>query len=317
MTLLEAIDAYIDWRRAHGARFVTSAFLLRMFCKHVGGGIDCDGVEEADVLRFLAGKGPLTRSRANKYGALAGFFRHAISRGHATRSPLPAPDSEPRKPRSAPPYVFSRDELQRLFGSIDTSRQRSVQLDADTLRALLLLLYGAGLRFGEAQRLTFDNVDLNEAVLTIRDTKFFKNRLVPVAPTLAGALQGYVARRGQRPLPKGMASTVLANRDGTPLAKRTVQIAFAKVLDVAGIRHDKGDGRQSPCLHSLRHAAALHRLEAWYRQGADVQRLLPALSTWLGHAHLDGTQVYLSMTPELLHQASIRFEQYVEGDNHE
>ena len=317
MTLLEAIDSYVDWRRAHGARFITSARVLHQFCNHVGGGIDCDAVRSADVLGFLAGKGPLTRTRANRYGALAGFWNYATSRGHATRSPLPAPHEEPREPRSAPPYVFSRDELQRLFGAIDVSRQRPVQLDADTLRALLLLLYGAGLRLGEAQRLTFDDVDLNDAVLTIRNTKFFRNRLVPVGSQLAGALRAYVARRRQWPLPNGMASTVLANRDGSPLADGTVRGAFAKTLKAAGIQHDRNDGRQSPCFHSLRHTAAVHRLEAWYRQGADVQRLLPALSTWLGHANLDGTRVYLSMTPELLHQASVRFEHYVEGDDHE
>ena len=65
---------------------------------------------------------------------LAGFYRYAISRGYAARSPLPAPEDEPRTPRSAPPYVYSRDELRRLFGAIDISRQRPVQLDADTLR---------------------------------------------------------------------------------------------------------------------------------------------------------------------------------------
>ena len=317
MTLLETIDAYIDWRRAHGAKFNTSARILHRFCTRVGGDIDCDAVREEDVLGFLAGNGPLTRSRANRYGALAGFWRYAISRGHATRSPLTAPDDEPREPRSAPPYVYSRDELHRLFGAIDTSRHRPVQLDAVTLRVLLLLLYGAGLRLGEAQRLTFDDVDLNDAVLTIRDTKFFKHRLVPVGIHLAETLRGYAARRTEYPLPKGMAPTFLANRDGTPLAGRTVHTAFVDVFKTAGIRHDKNDGRRPPSLYSLRHAAALHRLEAWYRQGADVQRLLPALSTWLGHAHLDGTRVYLSMTPELLHQASVRFEHYVEGDNHE
>ena len=90
MILRDAIDAYVAWRQAHGARFITSARLLHSFCRQVGGGIGCDAVGEADVLRFLAGNGPLTRYRANKYGALAGFYRYAISRGHAARSPLPA-----------------------------------------------------------------------------------------------------------------------------------------------------------------------------------------------------------------------------------
>ena len=248
---------------------------------------------------------------------LAGFYRYAISRGHAARSPLPAPGDEPRQPRSAPPYVYSRDELRRLFGAIDVSRQRPVQLDADTLRALLLLLYGAGLRFGEAQRLTLDDVDLRDAVLTIRDTKFYKTRFVPVGPQLADALKAYAAKRAECALPKGTASTFLANRDGTPLVKGTVRFVFARLLQTAGIHHNKDDGRQPPCFHSLRHTAAVNRLASWYRQGADVQRLLPALSTWLGHAHLDGTQVYLSMTPELLHEASVRFDSYVNGGDHE
>ena len=317
MILRDAIDRYIAWRQTHGARFDTGARLLRHFCKHVGGNVDCDAVAEADILGFLAGNGRLTRYRANKYGALTGFYRYAISRGYAARSPLPAPDDEPRQPRSAPPHVYSHDELQRLFGAIDISRQRPVQLDGDTLRALLLLLYGAGLRFGEAQRLTLDDVDLPDTMLTIRDTKFYKTRLVPVGPQLADALRVYAAKRAECPLPKGTASTFLANRDGTPLVKGTVRFAFARLLQTAAIHHDKDDGRQPPCFHSLRHTAAVNRLASWYRQGADVQRLLPALSTWLGHAHLDGTQVYLSMTPELLHEASVRFDRYVNGGDHE
>ena len=317
MTLKDAIDRYVAWRRAHGAKFDANAQVLHRFSRHVGGSGDCGSVAEADVRSFLAGDGRLTRHRANKYGALAGFYRYAISRGHAARSPLPAAEGEPGRPRSAPPYVYSREELRRLFGAIDASRQRPARLDADTLRALLLTLYGAGLRLGEAIRLTLDDADLADAVLTVRNTKFHKTRLVPVGPQLVVALRAYVAQRIARPLPEGGASTLLANLDGTPLAKRTVGDAFAKLLKSAGIRHDAGSGLQPRCLHSFRHAAAVHRLESWYRKGADVQRLLPALSTWLGHAHLDGTQVYLSMTPELLHEASVRFDGHVNGGGHE
>ena len=315
MILRDAITDYIAWRQAHGAKFHSSASVLHCFCKHVGGHTGCDAVAEADVLGFLAGNGSLTRYRANKYGALAGFYRYAISRGYARRSPLPARDDEPKRPRPAAPHVYSRNELQRLFSAIDVSRRRAFRLDADTLRALLLLLYGAGLRLGEAQRLTLDDADLNDVLLTIRNTKFYKTRLVPVCPQLADALRAYAAKRAQRPLPNGTASTFLANRNGTPVIGSTVRTAFAKLLREAGIR--SCDRQRAPCLHSLRHAAAVHRLESWYRQGADVQRLLPALSTWLGHADLDGTRVYLSMTPELLHEASVRFNTYVNGGDHE
>ena len=316
MSLQEAIDRYIEWQRSHGAKFETSAGTLLRFGKGIGGEIACDAVTPSQVLAYLAGNGPLTRYRENKYGALAGFYRYAISRGYASSSPLPLPDNEPKPPRSRPPYIYSHEELRRLFGAIEESQPYAVQLDRPTLRTLLLLLYGAALRGGEARALTGDDVDLSAAVLTVRNAKFYKSRLVPVSSQLTQQLRSYAELRAKRPLPQGRASTFLANRDGTPLHKDTVYNAFVRLLRHAGIE-STDDSRQAPRLHSLRHSFAVHRLTDWYRQGADVQRLLPVLSTYLGHARLRHTQVYLSMTPELLHQAALRFEHYTGGDNDE
>ncbi len=317
MTLQNAIDEYVAWRRHHGAKFHTQAGNLNRFSGHVGKDIHCDAVDSADVLRFLASPGPLTLTRDGKYSTLFGFYRYAISRGHATRSPLPPRDSEPRPPKPALPYVYSRDELVRLFGAIGRVCEHARKLDAHTMRALLLVLYGAGLRFREAQKLTLDDVDLPDAVLTIRDSKFYKSRLVPIGPQLVDALGTYAVRRAERPLPDGRASTFLAYLDGTPLRGAGTRLAFTKVLREAGIHHDRDGVWQTPRMHALRHTAAVHRLISWYRQGADVQRLLPALSTWLGHTHLRHTQVYLSMTPDLLHKASVRFDHHVNGGSDE
>ncbi|MCY4393645.1 MAG: tyrosine-type recombinase/integrase [Rhodospirillaceae bacterium] len=316
MTLQEAINRYIEWQRSHGAKFETSAEMLHRFARGIGVEIDCDAVTRSQVHDYLAGNGPLTRYRENKYGALAGFYRYAISRGYASSSPLPLSDNEPKPPRSQPPYIYSREELCRIFSAIEGSRTYAWQLDEPTLHMLLVLLYGAALRGGEARSLTVDDVDLSAAVLTVRNTKFYKNRLVPVGPQLAARLRRYAELRADRPFVQGPASTFLTNLDGTPLRKPTVYQAFVSLLRRAGIE-PTNDSRQAPCLHGLRHSFAVHRLTDWYRQGADVQRLLPALSTYLGHAELRHTQVYLSMTPELLHQAALRFERYAGGDNNE
>ena len=140
MMLRDAIGQYILWRQAHGAKFKTGANLLGHFLGYAEGDAACDAVSTTQVLAFLAGKGPLTRHRENKYYALAGFWRHAISRGHASHSPLP--DNEPRSPVRAPPYIYSRDELRRLFdpATVEISRRGAVQLDAVTFRTLLVLL---------------------------------------------------------------------------------------------------------------------------------------------------------------------------------
>ncbi len=184
-----------------------------------------------------------------------------------------------------------------------------------TFRTLLLLLYGTGLRVGEATRLTLADVDLANAVLTIRATKFYKSRLVPVGPQLAAVLDSHVSQRRQAGLVDDRSALLLANQDGTRLASSTVQAAFDTLRRIAGV-HRAAGGRMVPRLHDLRHSFAVHRLTSWYRQGADVQRLLPVLSTYLGHADLEGTKVYLSMTPELLEEASLRFARYAEGGRH-
>jgi integrase/recombinase XerD len=98
-------------------------------------------------------------------------------------------------------------------------------------------------------------------------------------------------------------------RGGGRVNQYTLENCFRRVREKAGIRRDDG-ARYQPRLHDLRHTFAVHRLTSWYRQGADVQKLLPQLSVYLGHVHLAATQVYLSMTPELLAEANARFERY-------
>lgn len=312
MTLRDAIEQYILWRQAHGAKFITSGSLLRRFLKYADGDSGCDAVTTSQVRSFLTSCGQLTRYRENKYYALGGFWRYAISRGHAANSPLPS--GEPKSPPRTPPYIYSCDELRRLFdpATIEISRRGAVQLDAATFRTLLVLLYGAGLRFSEATGLKVADVDLVENILTIRATKFYKSRLVPIGPQLAMVLANYRQVAWRVGDVQAETSFYLANRDGTRLAKNTVQEAFSELRRIVGFYGKAGTSR-IPRLHDLRHSFAVHNLTAWYRQGADVQRLLPALSTYLGHSDLEGTKVYLSMTPELLQQASQRFARYADG----
>ena len=245
MTLGETIEAYIAWRRSLGTEFRTESQVLRFFLKHVDGERGCDDVTCGQVCTFLAGNGRLTQTRSHRYCILTGFFRYAIARGHATRSPLPLPEDEPKKPSPLPPYIYTHDELRRLFAALGVRRRYSRQLDTTTVRTLLLLLYGAGLRGAEARGLTLAHVDLRDAVLTVRDTKFHKSRLVPVGPQLTAALRQYRNLRATRPYPDGEDSPFLAKRDGTRLASSTVNHAFRRLLRLAGI-HDTDRTRQSP-----------------------------------------------------------------------
>jgi integrase/recombinase XerD len=184
-------------------------------------------------------------------------------------------------------------------------------------RTLILLLYGSGLRIGEALRVTLRDVDVVERTIVVRNTKFFKTRLVPIGPKLAQELAAHVELRRQLPLPAGDDSPLFTTRTGRGWPYQHVIALFQRVRRAAGIECPTGELRP-PRLHDLRHTAAVHRVLTWYRSGDDVQRLLPQLATYLGHIDIKSTQRYLLMTPELLQEASERFARYSQwGSHHE
>jgi integrase len=243
---------------------------------------------------------------------LSGFYRFALSRGYVTCSPLPT--TVPKRPPPFQPYIYSRKQLRDLLRASAVYETTSrTSLEAVTLRTLVLLLYGAGLRIGEALALTWADIDLDTALLTIRESKFYKTRLVPIGPQLTAALRGYAADRCQRGHANIADAPFFVTRAGSAMTRTQAERAFVRLRQIAGITREDG-ARYQPRLHDLRHSMAVHRLIAWYREGADVQRLLPLLATYLGHVNVAATQRYLTMTPELLREASQRFERYARSE---
>ena len=116
-------------------------------------------------------------------------------------------------------------------------------------------------------------------------------------------------------MPAGKDSPFLATRTGIRLDYKRVNKLFCRLRKVAQIRREAG-ARYQPRIHDIRHAAAVHRVIAWYRAGANVQQLLPQLATYLRHVDVASTQRYLSMTAELLREASVRLERYAQPEVH-
>jgi integrase/recombinase XerD len=224
--------------------------------------------------------------------------------------------SAERTHSSYAPYIYSEAELKRLLAAVPaaTANSRYV-IDADTLRALLLLLYGAGLRRGEALRLKIKDVDISQSLIHIRGTKFFKTRIVPLSDRLNTVIRTFIARQGNH-YSAGGESRLFSNSDGAALSDTTLGVTFRRLRTIAGIGR-KGGARDQPRMHDLRHSAAVHRVIAWYRCDADLNDLLPKLATYLGHAGLSGTQRYLTMTQELLAEASSRFEAFAGECRHD
>jgi site-specific recombinase XerD len=306
MTLVDAIESYLTLKRSLGAVFSADARILRSF-GNVLGDVPLDSISRDACHAFCRGAGPPTRFWERKHHTLRGFFGYLSTRGHLMVSPLA--HASPRVPRSFQAYIYSHDELRRLLEAtsiLETARSPQQSL---TFRTLLLVLYGAGLRPGEALRIRRCDVDLADRILAIWDTKFFKSRLVPVGADLCKALDNYWTVRQRLPLPDETRSAFFCTRTGQMISLARLESIFVRLREHAGIRRPSSD-RWQPRLHDMRHAFAVHRVIAWYREGADVQACLPLLATYLGHIDLSGTQTYLTMTAELLGEASLRFDRY-------
>jgi integrase/recombinase XerD len=307
MKLTDAADLYVSRRRAGGEKVQSPGAMLRSFCKRYGHRSLCS-ITAGDVKAFL--DGPLTGPGTwrQKYGMLQVFFKYWRRRG-ALQS-LPMPLAAPKYTSAFVPYIYSRQELKTLLHAVPVC-QKSAQcfVSAETFRVLLLILYGTGLRVGEALRLRLADVDLSGGVITIRGTKFHKSRLVPLGRDVHQILLRYVASSGRR---KGLEQALFQSRLHEEIKWQVVQKSFQRLRRIAGISRPDAYPYQ-PRIHDLRHTFAVHRVLSWYRQGDDVQSLLPALSTYLGHVDLSSTQKYLTMTPELLNEANLRFQQYVDG----
>jgi len=305
MTLASAVENYVGLKQSLGAVFSVDARILAAFVRAVGD-VSVSTITPAMCTAYCRGQGPPTRFWSRKHEALRGLFRYLVGRGYLSHSPLPEPG--PQIQSTFHRYIYTRDDIGRLLDAAAQPVHPATLIQPHTLRLMLLLLYSTGLRAGEALRLRCCDVDLRDHLLAIWDTKFFKSRFVPIGTDLCRALSQYHTERTRLPLANGDRSVFFVTRRGRAISLGRLETAFTRLLRQTHVGQGHPGHRPRP--HDLRATFAVHRLIAWYREGADVQARLPLLATYLGHVNVSATSVYLTMTTELLVEASVRFERY-------
>ena len=208
--------------------------------------------------------------------------------------------------RRKTPYIFSDQEIADLLEAAGGLMPKG-GLRPLTLQFLFGLLAATGLRISEALNFTRADVDLGHGILVVRETKFNKSRYVPVDDTTVEELRTYDQFRIHHiPLPQSQSFFLVDN--GEALNYRQVLHAFQRIRKQLVWKSRNG---RRPRIHDLRHTFATRRLLSWYQEGVDVNQVLPALSTYLGHCKVTDTYWYLTGIPELMKIATNRFEHFV------
>lgn len=300
MSALEtALQDYLQLRRALGHQLNETGRQLMLFVAYLDQ-IGAQTVTMDAVLAFVfdPSLNPASIVPSRRATAVRGFARYLSGLDADTEIP-PAGLVSYRSQRRTP-HLFSDDEVAALVRHARASTPFPFR--AETLATLIQLLVVSGVRVGEALRLDLSDIDWNNAVLLIRNTKFHKGRDVPVAASTIEALGAYAARQDR---PRPAVTRLFVSLNGTPVIYTNFQTAFHSAVEAAEI----GKGSEiRPRIHDARHSFAVRTLLGWHRAGLDVEALLPRLSTYLGHRDPRFTYHYLTATPELLGYAAKRLD---------
>lgn len=306
MTVLsQRLDEYLSVRRSLGHTLSFAGRVLRGFAAFA----DREGADHITIDLFLRWKDAFGSASNATWSTRLGMVRGFAGwmQAYDARTEVPPSGLIAGRPRRTRPYIYSGVEISMIVAHAARLPSR-YGLRGWTCSTLFGLIAITGLRINEAIGLDDDDVDLIEGVITIRRAKNGKARFVPVAPGCVAKLRAYRAERMR--LLGAAPGAFFRMDDGKRPTDCTARYNFAQVSQDIGLRGVERFGRHGhgPRIHDLRHTFAVMTIMGWYRSGADPDREMIRLSTYLGHGKPDNTYWYIEAVPELLQMASERAE---------
>lgn len=306
-TLRQSLDGYLTMRRSLGFKLLEPGNALSDFVTYMEQH-DAPYITQALALSW-AQQPPQVQpvTCAKRLSDVRLFARYCIASDPRTQ--IPPPGLLPFKPKRSRPYLYTDKEIELLVHGALELRQpyKTCALLPWVYYCAIGLLSVTGLRLGEVTHLEVNDVDLEAAVLTIRNAKFGKTRLLPLHATTCQVLKDYIARRQQHWNNRSVSPYLFVSSKGNRVDNAQIRRMFYRLSRQIGLR-GATDSR-GPRVHDFRHRFATNTLVNWYQEGKDPERLLPLLSAYLGHVHVADTQWYLEGSPELMSEAMRRLEQ--------
>ena len=275
-----------------GYAFVNQSCLLASFCR---GEEDPDlrDIGASAVIKYLNARQITSATWRNNYATFVRFFDFWRFRDEMPALVMPA--AKPRGAQSFFPYIYSKAEIRRLLKAVDASQSDgNCTIAPDTLKALLLTLYGTGARLGEVLTLRVGDLDHRAAVLHLRALGRTVPRRLPLNHDLLDAL---IQHSEHRELTQSSSDLLFVNREGRRIPETTLRHTYGRLCKIAGVSRRYGKEFR-PRLNDLRPTFAVHRITWWIDTRQDLNRMLPALAAYMGHAGLGTTEQYLQKAPE-------------------
>jgi integrase/recombinase XerD len=291
MRLSDGVELYVAQRRSTGIEYTKGAEKLLAFSRLMGD-IDLAQVRTHNVVTYLDSPKTGAITRQAKYQMLERFFKFWSIRGDMPELLMPPAKAKIRQ--TFVPYVFSRAELRSLLKATIQNDSPIRRMDRQTLRTFILVLYATGTFVGELLNLTCGDVDLDAGVVSIINKRRSRARRIPIGKDLRDVLQRYLDWRRKKEFQNAL---LFVTKDDFPITNAMITLNWQRLRRFAGVSRTDG-GTFQPRLQDLRCTFAVHRITSWIRNGADLNRMLPALAAYLGQVGMGSSEVYLALTPE-------------------
>jgi integrase len=303
-TMLSLAEDYLDERRALGFDLRVAGNQIKAFARFIDDAGHTGPLTTRIALAWVQGqaKHDTPFSWARRLEVLRPFARYLTRLNPATEFPQTAIFG--RSHRRLAPHIYSEEEICDLVAAARRLAPLG-GLRPITYETIFGLIAATGLRISEALHLRCGDVDFEQGVLTVRDTKFRKSRHVPVHATVVTALDRYIAVRARHGA-VNRDSFLFLSSSGGPLPKRTVHCVFQKLRAQLGWTA-RGAYAQTR-IHDLRHTFICRRVQLWHEHGVVIDNAMAALSTYVGHAKVSDTYWYLTGVPDLMAVTGRRFE---------
>jgi integrase len=311
VSLQQRVDDYIAERRRLGFAIRSQDSLLDGFARYVAER-GHTGPLTAGIMVDWARQDKWHRGTPGTWAARLAKVRHFARylKQFEPETEVPEEQTFGPVPGRLAPHIFHEEEIAELMAAARGLEPKG-SIRPASYETLFGLMAAAGLRVSEAIHLRDGDVDLNHGMLTIRQTKFAKSRQLPLHPSTVAALGRYRVERAKHVAAASDMPFLIGSRGrrlGQPIGERQAHRVFNELRDSLG--WPNRGGHAAPRLHDLRHTFAVRRLVLWHADGTDVDQMMLALSTYMGHAKICHTYWYLSAVPELMALAAGKFESF-------
>ena len=306
---------HLELRRSLGFIYRSAEYVLHEFDQYLANNFPSSQIISRQMitgyLDTIRHKHPMTLS--GKVGILRQFCRFMFQ--FDTNTYIPEKGLVSRGPVQIKPHIFTEAEINNLIKHV-SSLHGNIKLLPETYRTIIGLLWVTGMRIGEVVNLKIDDVDTNNGIIYVRQTKFFKSRMLPLSESTNQALIKYKQQRLNYSYSEAPGTPFFYNDRGKPCLRATTATTIKGLIIQSGIKTFQG---KTPRVHDIRHSFATRWLLDFYQSGKDPTAYLATLATYMGHASIANTQVYLHPSIELLNIASNQVQTYIlsTGENNE